>query len=484
METWQSKPRVRFAPSPTGYLHIGGVRTALFSWLWARKLGGRFVLRIEDTDKERSTDASRQVILESMRWLGLLWDEGPEVGGEQGPYYQSERLALYREYAETLVSRGQAYRCYATKEELQEARARHEASGSKQPFRYPRLWRDRNDWPEGKPYVIRFKSPLSGVTGWNDVVRGRIDVPNEEQQDFVLLRSDGLPLYNFACVVDDLCMNINLVARGDDHLVNTPPQVLIYEALGATPPAFAHLPMILAPNGEKLSKRHAAVSVLDYRDQGYLPVAVLNYLARLGWSHGDQEIFSLEELVEKFDWAKVGKTAARYDAKKFAYVQSSHLRGTEVGVLAERSLPFFAARGLEVEASDARLSAAIPSVLTRATTLADIAELSDFFFREAPVFDEKAQRKFLVPAAAAPLRALAEQVEGLEDFRAAEIEKVVTAWLESSGLALKEVAQPARVALTGRSASPGLFEVMEILGRERSLARLRAGALLAEQANG
>ena len=286
--------RVRFAPSPTGYLHIGGVRTALFNWLWARKTKGGFILRIEDTDQERSTRESVAVIFDSLRWLGLDWDEGPEVGGAHGPYTQMERLAVYREFAEKLIASGKAYRCYCTKEELDAQRAALKARDPKAQFRYPGTCRHRNDAP-GLPFVVRFSVPETGSVRYVDQVFGEVVTPNAAQQDFVLLRSDGVPLYNFGAVVDDASMGVTLVARGRDHMVNTPPQIMIYEALGQPPPAFAHLPMMLAPNGEKLSKRHGAVSVTEYRDQGYSPRAVLNYLARFGWSHGDQEVFSLGE---------------------------------------------------------------------------------------------------------------------------------------------------------------------------------------------
>jgi glutamyl-tRNA synthetase len=478
-----SEVRVRFAPSPTGYLHIGGARTALYNWLWARKHGGQFILRVEDTDRERSTRESVDAVLDSLRWLGLDWDEGPDAGGDYGPYFQSERLAIYREHADKLLASGKAYRCYCTKEELDEARRKHEESGSKLPFRYPGTCRNRTDQPDA-PYVVRFKSPQSGSTGWNDLVRGRIDVPNEQQQDFILLRTDGMPLYNFGCAVDDLTMGITLVSRGDDHIVNTPIQVLIYEAFNREPPRFAHLPMILAPSGEKLSKRHAAVSVLEYREMGYLPQAVLNYLARIGWSYGDQEIFTVDELIEKFDWSRVGKTAGRYDGKKFAYVQTEHLRMLSDEELAAKTVPFLRARGVEVDEAEPRLPKALATVRTRATTFVDAAEMIDFFFREPPELEDKAKTKFLVPDRAPLLRQLAEVVKEVEPFETAELEKKVMSWLEAEGIKLKDVAQPARAAMTGRTRSPGLFEVMEVLGRDRTLMRLARGAEIAEASAG
>jgi glutamyl-tRNA synthetase len=475
-----SEVRVRFAPSPTGYLHIGGVRTALYSWLWARQHQGTFILRIEDTDRERSTEESIQIVLDSMRWLGLDWDEGPEVGGAHGPYVQSERLAIYAEYAEQLVRSGHAYRCYATKEEIAAAREAFQRTGKKGGFRFRSPWRDRATPPEdpNAPYVIRFRAPEAGSTSWNDEVKGRIEVPNDTQQDFILLRPDGMPLYNFGCVVDDLTMGVTLVARGDDHVINTAPQILLYNALSAPVPKFAHMPMVLAPNGEKLSKRHAAVGVLEYRDMGYLPDAVLNYLARLGWSHGDQEIFTRQELIDKFSWEQVGSTAGRYDAKKFLHVQEEHLRLLSDAEIARLSVPFLAKIGIEVAPDNPVLLDAVPYIKPRAATLADVADGVSYFLREVE-FEGKAKRKFLVPENAGHLEHLADLVQGVDPFEKSELDQVVKAWLDERGLAMKSVAQPARVAMTGRTRSPGLFEVMEVLGKEETVARLRRAAELA-----
>jgi glutamyl-tRNA synthetase len=475
-----SEVRVRFAPSPTGYLHIGGVRTALYSWLWARQKGGKFILRIEDTDRERSTQQSIDIVLESMRWLELDWDEGPGVGGDYGPYVQSERLDIYADYANRLIESGHAYRCYATKEEIAEAREAHKKSGTKDGFRFKSPWRDRSEPPVDPDarHVIRFRAPESGSTGWDDEVKGRIDVLNATQQDFILLRPDGVPLYNFGCVVDDLTMKISLVARGDDHMINTAPQILLYEALGAEPPKFAHMPMVLAPNGDKLSKRHAAVGVLEYRDMGYLPDAVLNYLVRLGWSHGDQEIFTRQELIEKFSWSQVGSTAGRYDAKKFLFVQGEHLRMLEDAKLAELVLPFLEQLGISTQAEDPVLRAALPLAKPRAQTLIELADAVSFFLREVE-FEEKASRKFLAPDNADCLSQLAELVGQVEPFERETLEQAVKTWLEQNELSMKEVAQPARVAMTGRTRSPGLFEVMEVLGKDRTVRRLRAAADIA-----
>jgi glutamyl-tRNA synthetase len=472
--------RVRFAPSPTGYLHIGGVRTALFNWLWARKTGGVFVLRIEDTDQERSTDESVRVILDSLTWLGLTWDEGPGVGGPSGPYTQMERLGLYREQAEKLITGGKAYRCYCTKEELDAQRAALKARDPKASFRYPRTCRDRKDTPD-RPFVVRFKAPDAGSVTYVDKVFGEITTPNAAQQDFVLLRSDGVPLYNFGAVVDDMAMGITLVARGRDHMVNTPPQILLYEAFGAKVPEFAHLPMMLAPSGEKLSKRHAAVSVGDYREQGYAPAAVLNYLARFGWSHGDQEVFSLPELTAAFDWEHCNRGDGKFDAKKFLAINHEHLKSprlTTDGAYVAALLPLLRARGLNVEPSVAERAVAL--VRERATTFADAADRLDFLFREPPAVDAAASAKFLQPQAAPLLRELADVIAAAPAWTVPSLESATHDWLTSKGLAIKDVAQPARVALTGRSASPGLFEVIEALGKEATLRRLRAGAATAE----
>ena len=475
--------RTRFAPSPTGYLHIGGVRTALYSWLFARRHGGRFVLRIEDTDKERNTPEAVQAIFDGMRWAGLDWDEGPDVGGPFGPYRQTERLTLYREHAERLLAQDLAYRCYATAAEKDAARAAWVAAGHKaEAFTFVSPWRDRPAEQRDEPHVIRFRTPDAGATGWTDLVRGALEIPNREVQDFVLMRSDGIPLYNFACVVDDLTMRISHVVRGEEHIINTAPQILLYRALGAEPPRFAHCPVILAQSGRKLSKRDAAVSVRDYQEHAYLPDAMINYLVRLGWSHGDQEIFTRAELIEKFDFEHVGAGGAKYDLKKLAAVQGEHLRMLEPARIAELALPFVQARDLDVQPGDPRLEPAFATVRVRATTLADAAERVDFYFRDPPVLDPVSVKKFLVPAAAPHLGALADVVEQAEPFTAEALEARVNAWTEQGGIAMKDFAQAARVALTGRGAAPGLFEIMAVLGRALSVRRLRDGQQRAAQA--
>ncbi len=474
-----AKPRVRFAPSPTGYLHIGGVRTALFNWLWARKTGGTFVLRIEDTDQERSTPENERIILESMRWLGLSWDEGPDAGGAHGPYRQMERLGIYQEFVEKLIARGAAYRCTCTKEELDQQREALKKQDPKAQFRYPGTCRGRTSAGD-KPFVIRMRAPEAGSVTYQDMVFGEVTTPNSAQQDAVLVRQDGVPLYNFGAVVDDITMGITLVARGRDHMINTPPQILLYEALGYPRPAFAHLPMMLAPDGAKLSKRHGAVSVGEYRDKGVPPSALLNYLVRFGWSFGDEEIFSLPDLIEKFDWERCGKGDGKFDQKKLAAVTFEHLKQRALisdDEYAAGVRPFLQARGLVVD--EGKLKQVLPLIRERGQTWADAAELMDYFFREEPVLDDKAAKKFLLPEKAELLRAVADTFDAVEPFEKEPLEAAFGAWLGSRSLELKEVAQAVRVALSGRSASPGLFEVAAILGKQACARRLRRAADLA-----
>jgi glutamyl-tRNA synthetase len=476
-------PRVRFAPSPSGYLHIGGARTALFNWLWARNQGGSFVLRIEDTDQERSSLDSVRAILDALEWLGLGWDEGPIVGGPLGPYFQSERKQLYRDACERLIRQRKAYRCYCTKEELDQARAALKARNPKANFVYPGTCRDRTDQPD-LPHVVRFRTPSGGRVRFVDKVFGTIETPNSAQQDFVLMRADGYPLYNLGCVVDDHEMRITLVARGRDHIGNTPQQILLYEAFGWEAPEFAHLPMMLSPKGEKLSKRHAAVAVQDYRERGYTPMGVLNYLVRFGWSYGDQEIFPRDELVRLFGWDRVGKADGKFDEKKFADVAFEHLKRPDLTTLERYAAlvrPFLAARGLD-DVPEATLLAAIPGIRERARTLADAAGDLDFYFREPPGMDPEAKAKLLGADAAGRLRELGELLGRVERWEAAALEAAVRAHAEATATPMKDIAQPARVALTGRRVSPPLFEVMAVLGRERSLARLAEGATAAASA--
>jgi glutamyl-tRNA synthetase len=479
----QDAPRLRFAPSPTGYLHIGGVRTALFNWLWARKTQGVFVLRIEDTDQQRSTEESRRVILDSLEWLGIDWDEGPGKGGPHGPYTQMERLPLYKEMSERLIREGKAYRCFCTKAELDLQRETLKRQDPKAQFRYPGTCRDRQDEP-ALAHVVRFQAPSSGAVTYVDKVFGEVTTPNATLQDFVLMRSDGVPLYNFGAVVDDVTMGITLVARGRDHMVNTPPQILLYEALGARVPEFAHLPMMLAPSGEKLSKRHGAVSVGDYRDQGYAPAAVLNYLVRFGWASGDQEIFSKDELIARFDWAGCGRGDGKFDAKKFLAIDFEHLSSPALmppEEYARRVAPFLAARGIP-RFDEVTLLRALPAIRDRAHTFVEAASLLDYFLRDAPVMDENAAAKALVPAAGGHLRRLIAMLQATTAWDEVALDLAIKSWVEREGISFKDVAQPARVALTGRGTSPGLHQVLAALGKDASIARLESAARRAEAA--
>jgi glutamyl-tRNA synthetase len=445
-------------------------------------MGGTFVLRVEDTDQERSSLDSVRAVLDAMKWLGLAWDEGPEVGGPKGPYFQSERKPRYREVVEGLVTQGKAYRCYCTKEELAKAREEHNAKFPKQPFVYPGTCRARRDAPEGAPYVVRFMTPRAGSTDFTDKVFGFVSTPNSQQYDFVLMRSDGFPLYNLACAVDDHDMEISLVARGSDHLGNTPHQLLIYQAMGWQTPEFAHLPMMLDSKGAKLSKRSGSVAVQEYQEKGYTAEAVLNYIARFGWSFGDQEIFSREQLVQAFSWEGVNKADGRFDEKKFADVAFEHLKTPELtsaARYADELKKRLAERGLKPR-DEGQLAAAIETVRPRARNYVDAVNAVDFYFREVPQYDEAAKTSFLGVAAVPVLEQTIALVSGSESLVATALEAAFKAWVEAQGLKMKDAAQAVRVALTGRTASPGLFDVMVVLGRDTTLDRLRRGLAIAQ----
>ncbi len=461
------KPRLRFAPSPTGYLHIGGARTALFNWLWARRTGGTFVLRIEDTDQGRSTKEAEAAIFDALRWLGLDWDEGPEVGGPHGPYFQMQRLEIYQAHAEKLIREGKAYACYCTKEELDVLRKQAEAE--KRQFKYPGTCREK-PYDRSKRHVVRIRMPETGATVYDDLVKGPISTPHDTLQDEVILRGDGVPLYNFGALIDDVTMKITLVARGDDHVNNTARQILMYEALGAPAPVFAHLPMILGSDKARLSKRHGATSVTAYRDMGYLPNAVVNYLARLGWSHGDDEIFSLEKLVELFDFKDVGQAAAVFDLGKMLWVNHTWMRQLSAEELARGAVPCFAAAGLPVQ-DDAKLRQVVEVARERAKNFAEMVEQFSYFY--APIrLDPKAKAKFLTPEAKPLLEAVRAGVAAMAGLETASLEKLFHETAESRGLSIGKVAQPVRVALTGGTASPGIYDVVQILGRDETLKRL------------
>jgi glutamyl-tRNA synthetase len=453
----------RFAPSPTGYLHIGGARTALFNRLFARNAGGKFILRIEDTDQERSTPEAVEAILDGMTWLGITWDDGP--------HFQMERVALYRKEAERLLAEGKAYRCVCTKEEL-DAR-REEMAARKEKPRYDGRCRDLSpELTSGKPHVVRFRGPNSGQTTVHDLLRGDVVYENSELDDLVLLRTDGSPTYNFVVVVDDASMGITHVLRGDDHLNNTPKQLLLYAALGYALPSFGHFPLIHGMEGGKLSKRQDDVSVTAYRDKGFLPEAMVNYLVRLGWGHGDQEIFSMAEMENLFSLEHVGKSPSKFNLDKLLNLNAHYIRMAEPERIAELLVPFLAKRGIEAKPSP-WLTAVVRTLLERSRTLDEMAESAEFYFRPKPA-DPKAAAKFLTPEMAPVLLEIAEAFSALDDFKA-DMEDTLKAVVERAGGNLK-VHQPIRVALTGGTASPGLFDVMAILGKEEVARRLTAAA--------
>ncbi|MBF8261624.1 MAG: gltX [candidate division NC10 bacterium] len=483
------KPRVRFAPSPTGYLHVGGARTALYNWLFARHESGVFILRIEDTDAERSTEESAGAILDSMRWLGLDWDEGPEVGGPVGPYRQADRLDLYRGYARKLLEGGKAYYCVCTPEEL-EARRKAALAAGRSP-KYDGRCRERgNRHPaSGQPGVVgtggaavRLLIQESGTIEIADLVHGPIRFEDAELDDFILLRSDGMPTYNFAVVIDDVLMGITHVIRGDDHISNTPRQIKLYEALDLPLPRFAHIPMILGPDRSRLSKRHGATGVMAYREMGYLPEAMVNYLARLGWSHGDQEIFTMEEMIRHFTLEKVGKTAAVFDPAKLEWLNGQYLKQSAPERLVALIRPFWEASGVSREElgrkDDAWLQEAVRLFQERARTLAELASSSRFVFEGKIERDEAAVRKVLSPQAKARLLALLQDMQALPAFTAASLEGLFRARAETLGLKLVDLAQPFRVALSGKTFSPPIFPIMELMGPD--LVRRRVEEALEE----
>ena len=498
--------RTRFAPSPTGDLHIGGARTALFNWLLARHEKGVFILRIEDTDVARSTQESIQVILDAMTWLGMDWDEGP--------YYQTQRISYYQEAAEKLLKEGKAYRCYCTPEELETKREAALKAGIKP--KYDRACLNRKFPPPGRPSAIRFLSPNEGKTVVEDLIQGHVEFDNTELDDLIILRSDGLPTYNFSVVLDDATMGITHVIRGNDHLNNTPRQIQIYQALGCPIPKFGHVPMILGPDKKKLSKRHGAQSVMEYKKLGYLPQAVVNYLVRLGWSFGDQEEFTREELIEKFSLESVGRSAAAINPGKLDWLNSQYIKKIELEELVQRVRPFTEAKGYSNIDPDL-FRKAVLSLRERVKTLVEMADLSEFYFRQEIVYDEKAAGKFLsretipifnqviafLSIGVNPTRGLTEEIKklsesGLTPDQIAEkidpdkffdhgsypnakesvlgrenVHRLIQQLAETRGEALVKIAQPIRVALTGRSVSPPIDEVMEVLGKERVIERLK-----------
>jgi glutamyl-tRNA synthetase len=454
--------RTRFAPSPTGYLHIGGARTALFSWAYARHHGGQFILRVEDTDLERSTEASVNAIIDGLRWLGIDWDEGP--------FFQMQRLARYREVADQLIAAGYAYNDYMSREELEALR--HEQLARNEKPKYDGRWRPERAKAQGlkpppgvKP-VVRFRTPEEGTVAWNDLVKGPIEFPNAELDDLVLLRADGVPTYNFGVVVDDLDMKITEVIRGDDHVNNTPRQIHIFNALGATMPKFGHVPMILGSDGERLSKRHGAVSVLQYRDEGYLPEALLNYLARLGWSHGDDELFSMSQFVQWFDLAHVSRSAAQFNPEKLAWLNQQYMKGTPDTRLVELVEPELHKRGAQ-PGGGPPLARVIALLKERANTIPQLADEAMLFYTVevdpgTPDWDEKV---------GTALRMLKARISTAKWERAA-LNDAIKEVVKSSGLKMPQIAMPLRRLVTGRTQTPSIDAVLELLGRETVLLRL------------
>ncbi len=448
----------RFAPSPTGHLHIGGARVALYCWLYARKMNGKFILRIEDTDTERSTQESVQAILDGMHWLNLGYDEGP--------YYQTKRFDRYREVLDQLVKEGKAYRCYCSKERLEALRAKQ--MEKKEKPRYDGLCRERHESQPG-PFVVRFKNPPDGAVAFEDLVRGQLSFNNTELDDLIIARSDGTPTYNFTVVVDDWDMKVSHVIRGDDHINNTPRQINILRALGATPPLYAHLPMILGPDGKRLSKREGASSVMDYRDEGILPEALLNYLVRLGWSHGDQEIFALREMIMLFEIKEINKAPAALNPEKLLWLNQHYMKTQDPEEVARRLYWHMEKLGIDTEKGPALVDI-VKAQCERVKTLKEMAEKSCFFYGDID-YDAKA-REHLTPELAQPLAAVRDQLSQLAEWSPEGIHQVITGVAEQHQLKLGKLAQPLRVAVTGGTVSPPIDQTLYLVGQERVANRL------------
>lgn len=451
--------RTRFAPSPTGYLHIGGARTALFNWLFTRHHHGEFVLRIEDTDQQRSTEESTKAILDAMTWLGLNWDEGP--------FFQAQRVDLHREMVQKLIHEGTAYYCTCAPEELEEKRKQALATGKKP--KYDGTCREKG-LKKTPGSVVRFRSEQTGATIVDDLIKGKIVFNNEELDDLVIERSDGYPTYNFAVVVDDALMNITHVIRGDDHVNNTPRQILLYKALGFDVPHFAHVPMILGSDKTRLSKRHGATSVMAYKHMGYLPEALVNYLVRLGWAHGDQEIFSQEELIKLFDLDAVGKSPAVFNPEKLLWLNAHYIKEATTGRLMEEMKPIWPA---DFDTSDAVFTQKVISDLQpRVKTLRELPGMADFYFTENVKYDEQAAGKFLTPEISGYLKAIVSGIAAVQSFSKENIEEFLKNFTQAQNIKFKVLAQPLRVALTGKTVSPGIDELMVTLGKERIIRKI------------
>ena len=456
----------RFPPSPTGYLHIGGARTALFNWLYARHNNGKFILRIEDTDAARSTAESVDAIFEALDWLGIDYDEGP--------YYQSERYSIYQEHVDRLIESGSAYYCTCTAEAIEKMREAAKQRGDNP--RYDGTCREKG-LSSSDNAVVRFKAPIAGNTILEDVIRGNIVFSNHEIDDFIIRRSDGSPMYNLAVVVDDITMGINTIIRGDDHISNTPRQILLYRALGAEIPVFGHVPMVLGGDKARLSKRHGAMSVTAYRDMGYYPDALLNYLVRLGWSYGDQEFFTKEELIEKFSLKNVGKSAGVFNPEKLLALNARHIHNAPPEKLAPHLRPFLAQKKIAAE-DDRYLCRVIETLQQRARTFVEMADGAEFYYAAPNVYEEKGSKKFLKPEGIDVLEKLAGRLKahaaGNGQMDEKSLEPVFKAIMEETGLGFGKIAQPLRLALTGKTVSPGIFEMMEVLGQEETIARIEA----------
>lgn len=451
----------RFAPSPTGYLHVGGARTALYSWLYAKSQGGEFVLRIEDTDIERSTEEAKQAILDGMEWLGLTWDKGP--------YYQTERFDRYKAIIQTLLEEGKAYKCFMPAEELDAIREQQKENGEKP--RYPGTWRDRTDHPEGQPYVIRFKNPLEGSVVFDDHVRGRIEISNTELDDLIIQRSDGTPTYNFCVVVDDWDMGISHVVRGEDHINNTPRQINILKALGAPVPEYAHVSMILGDDGKKLSKRHGAVSVMQYRDDGYLPQAVKNYLVRLGWAHGDQEIFSEQEMIELFSLDAIGQSASAFNTEKLVWLNQHYIKSLPAEEVASHASWHFEQQGISLENGPA-LTDVIAIQADRVKTLKELAQISAYFYQDYEEFDANAAKKHLRPVAKEALELVQQKLDAISDWNPQTIQAAINDTAEELGVGMGKVGMPLRVAATGSGNSPSLDVTLNLLSQDKIVERI------------
>ncbi|MFP2911222.1 glutamate--tRNA ligase [Pyxidicoccus sp. 3LFB2] len=469
--------RVRFAPSPTGFLHIGGARTALMNYLQARRQGGTFILRIEDTDQGRSTPESVQAILDALNWLGIDWDEGPGKEGPHAPYFQMQRLDTYREHADRLLAEGKAYHCYCARDELKAQREAAEKAGGA--FKYPGTCRELKGPPPGKraeDAVIRFKMPSGeGSVSFDDKALGVITKPYSDLDDWVMLRADGIPLYNYGCVIDDHLMDITLVARGQEHVNSTFPQLMLYQALGWQPPDFAHLPLILASDRKKLSKRyHPEADVMEHKKDGILPEALLNYVIRLGWSHGDDEVISREQMVEWFDFTGVGSTSGVWDPKKLLWLNQQWMKLLPEATVAERLLPFLEAQGIQAK-GDARLVPLVRALRERSNTLVEMATTAaNVYFRSGVTLDEKAAAKHLTGDSLGLLRKVREALTALPEWNVEVLDGVVKTVSEASSVGMGKVAQPVRVALTGNTTSPGIGETLLLVGRDEALRRIDA----------